>query len=728
MEILAPAGRMDSLKAAIIGGCDAVYLGGKNFNARRNAENFGQEEILEAIDYAHLRGKKVYLTLNTLIKNEEINMLLSELEFISRAGFDGLILQDLGALNIVKKVLPQMPLHASTQMSAHSVSDCQTLKELGFKRVVLARELSLDEIINISNSVDIELEVFVHGALCMSISGQCFFSSALGERSANRGLCGGPCRLPFYAKNKDNYNLSLKDLSYIHHLNSLKEANITSIKIEGRMKRAEYVFEAVSAIKHTLDNKAYNLTNLEKVFSRSGFTDGYLHRDYKNITGVRTEDNKSESQEVLEPIRKNFAKETPSVPLTMEYSFKRAQASSLLVYDNMGNFQYVEGAYPESSISTELTKEQVELSLQKLGGTVYRLEDIHGQLEPNLFLPTKEIKDLRRKAIDELNKKRTEKSPLEFKPFNLEKMTDSISPSVNRNSSINHMANGAISVDPLASIKSSNIESSNIEKLDSKNKNNRPHLISSVSNISQLTEELLLCSDFVAIPLFQIKDLSLAFKERFANKIIAEIPRIYYGAEKLILNELSSVKTIGIDKGRGHTVGRLHLLNSLGFHIYGGFGLNLMNQQAISILEENFNFSSATLSPEISASSIKTLDKTFFPNTSINVIGYGHLPLMIARVCPIKEEVSCENCKNKILKDRKGFSFPICCYNKEIFEILNMTSLYIGNKKDKFQNVDSFELMFKEENSHKCLEIFRSFSQGQDIGQVTYGCYFRKVL
>ncbi len=275
MEILAPAGNEQSLIAAVRSGADAVYLGTGAFNARRNADNFKDNSLAEAVNYCHGRGVKVYVTLNTLIRDEELPAFLDAAREVAEAGPDGVIVQDLAVVKVLKTICPDLPLVASTQMSVHNAAGVKALEDLGFSRVVLARELTLEEIRKIRSETRAELEVFIHGALCMSVSGMCYYSAMMGERSGNRGLCAQPCRLNS-ACNGRPYALSLKDMSFITRVRDLEAAGVCSVKIEGRMKRPEYVAAAVTAVRTALDGKEPDMATLQAVFSRSGFTDGYL--------------------------------------------------------------------------------------------------------------------------------------------------------------------------------------------------------------------------------------------------------------------------------------------------------------------------------------------------------------------------------------------------------------------------------------------------------------------
>ncbi len=291
IELLAPAGSIESLYAAVQAGADAVYMGGSKFSARAYANNFDDEQLKEAINYCHLYGVKVYITVNTLIKEEEIKEAIKYIRFLYSIGADALIIQDTGIAKLIKENLPDFEIHASTQMTVHNGEGAIFLKELGFKRIVLSRELSLKEIEYISKDLDIETEIFVHGALCICYSGQCLMSSILGGRSGNRGRCAQPCRLPYTLINEKNdketkgYLLSPKDICNIENMEDLIKAGATSFKIEGRMKRPEYVAGVIRSYRKAIDaainkenfEEEQNKKELMQLFNREGFSKAYLY-------------------------------------------------------------------------------------------------------------------------------------------------------------------------------------------------------------------------------------------------------------------------------------------------------------------------------------------------------------------------------------------------------------------------------------------------------------------
>ena len=311
-EILAPAGSPQALIAAVRSGADAVYLGIKGLNARRSAENFDDDQLKEAVAYCHKHNVKVHLTLNTLVSDGELEKAQEAVRLACESGVDAIIVQDIGLAELIHRNAPEMPLHASTQMSVQTAAGLKRLKKLGFTRAVLPRELSKEEIKKLCENSPIELECFVHGALCMCVSGQCLFSAVLGSRSGNRGACAQPCRLPFGVENGTGHDLSLKDLSLIDYIAEMAEMGVCSFKIEGRMKRPEYVAAAVKACRNSVDGVADNALrdDLRSVFSRSGFTDGYYRNKLGyDMFGIRRKDDVTAASGVLKKLEKLYEKE-----------------------------------------------------------------------------------------------------------------------------------------------------------------------------------------------------------------------------------------------------------------------------------------------------------------------------------------------------------------------------------------------------------------------------------
>ncbi len=405
-EILAPCGGKDSILSAVNGGADAVYIGGKSFSARASAKNFIHEEMAEAVRFCHLHGVKVYRAMNTVLFDSERAEFADEVRFCAEIGFDGLIIQDIGALALAAS-LCDIPLHASTQMTVACPSGARLALLIGCRRVVAARELDIRQIKKMAETAP--TEVFVHGAQCMCLSGQCYMSAMIGGRSANRGCCAQSCRLPF-SKGKrfreGEYALSLKDLSFIGDMDELVSAGVVSLKIEGRMKSPEYTYEAARAVSRALNGEytAEDEKRLAAVFSRQGFTDGYLHgrvgremfgrRTYEDVNAVR-------EKSTAEPVPE---KKAGTVDFDMSITENEPVSLRATVREK-GISASVRGDVPQRAVSRSITAEDAAAALSKTGGTAFEAGDIRADTEEGLFLPRAALNDIRRKAIGELEEK-----------------------------------------------------------------------------------------------------------------------------------------------------------------------------------------------------------------------------------------------------------------------------------------------------------------------------------
>ena len=368
-EILAPCGSFEALEAALRSGCDAVYLGGEKFSARQNAANFTDEQLKEAVRLCHLRGVKVYQAINTVVFDEQLEECKKAVKFAAEIGVDGLITQDLTLVKICRECCPDLEYHASTQMTIHSESGVKIAKNLGFSRAVLSRELPEHTIKDLT-ALGIETEVFVHGALCMSVSGQCYMSALIGSRSANRGLCAQACRLPAQGdkitKGQERYALSLKDMSYVDKLQRLENDGVSSLKIEGRMKRPEYVAAAVNCCKNSLENKPYDLKALEAVFSRGGFTDGYYNgRLGREMFGTRQKEDVSATAKILPELHELYRRCEKRTKAFFTIKLQESSPAELSLRDSEGNTVSV-----ERTIYTDYSSKYVGDD-----GTVYTTDD-----------------------------------------------------------------------------------------------------------------------------------------------------------------------------------------------------------------------------------------------------------------------------------------------------------------------------------------------------------------
>ncbi len=676
-EILAPAGGTEQLEAAVRSGADAVYLGASSFNARRNAANFTDEDFLRAVKYCHERGVKAYITLNTLIKDSESEEFDKTLALIAKSAADAVIIQDPGVFLRVRKCCPDIPVHASTQMAVHNKAGAKLLEELGFSRIVLARELSIKEIKEIAGSVNTEIEVFVHGAHCMSASGMCYMSSFIGARSGNRGLCAQPCRLNFKVKNRE-YALSLKDMCLIEKTDELINAGVTSFKIEGRMKRPEYVASAVKAYKDAVNGISADTSLLRSVFSRSGFTDGYA-QGKRNLTmfGYRTKDDVlAANNDILSSVASTYRNENPLVPIKMEFTLRENKNARLRISDGTYSCE-VEGKIPEKAIKAPLSEESVCRSLGKLGSTFYYPDSIKCDMDDGLILRASDINALRREATDKLTALRSEKKAYSFTPYKKSPIGVSYG--------------------------------------------DTPELRLMFRNAASVPEGI--TADMIILPIKEIlSDVTLI--TRFSEKLCAMLPALIYpNEEKIIENELNKLKNMGIKNAYCDNLGAAAIAKNVGMRIYGGTLLNVINSDAAQMLF-SLGIRDITLSPEISFKELKNI-RTHC-NTGIAV--YGYMPLMHFRCCPLQSENGCGDCKGKgILTDRMDEKFTVLCENRQYSVLYNTVPLYAGDKA--IPPVSFVLLKFTTEAPDEVKRIISAYKSKKALaGKKTAGLYEREII
>lgn len=683
-EVLAPAGSLEVIYPAVRMGANAVYLGADIFSARGNAGNFNHEQLLEAVKYCHARNVAVHLACNTLIHDDEIESALHLIEYACKIGIDAVIVQDIGLASLIRKAAPNMVLHASTQMSVHTAEAAKMLYDMGFERVVLARELSKAEIKEIADKLreincPIELEVFVHGALCMSVSGQCYMSAMLGGRSGNRGLCAQPCRLPFNAGG-NGHDLSLKDLSLISNLKELHEIGVSSFKIEGRMKRPEYVAAAVSACRQSLDKGFVDeeiLERLRAVFSRSGFTDGYyIGKLGPNMFGTRSKDDvTSATNKLLTQIRTSYKDETPLVPVSFSLQIKEGKPARLIAYDNDGNSVEAFGDIPETAINTPLSAERCEGYLNKTGGTPFYIDKIECIIDNGLTLSAKAMNAMRRTVLQAFLDKREEIKPIAFELPDISKP----------------IAHNTKSMGIRAKFRNGNI-----------------------------SDDFLDC-ELVYVPMFLSDNEIVSLLDRgFA--VAVEIPRAMFGREKKIENRLKELKALGVYEVLASNIGAVAIAQKLGMDIHGGFGLNIANTASIE-WAENMGMLDVEVSFELTLAQIAKLGGKI-PR---GIISYGRLPLMLTRNCPVKNDgKGCKNCKTPpTIRDRKSMEFPIIC-DKQSCEILNCVPLVLSDRQNEIRNVDFQILHFNVENSVESCEKLKDYvERNAPKSEFTRGLYYR---
>ena len=675
-EILAPVGSHEQLLAAVRSGANAVYLGTKNFNARRNADNFDNFNLNEAVKYCHSYGVKAYVTLNTIIFDKELNSLYETIKEIANSQADAVIVQDFATVKAVKKICPTLPLHASTQMAVHNVSGVKALEKLGFSRVVLARELSFKEIEKIVKSTTLETEVFVHGAHCMSVSGNCYISAFLGERSGNRGLCAQPCRLDWKAGNK-NFALSLKDMSYIEHLKELENIGVTSLKIEGRMKRPEYVAASVTACKNALNNKEYNKDLLKAVFSRSGFTDGYL-MDKRNIDmfGYRSKDDViSATNDVFKELQNLYKNDTPVTPVDMCFTVTK----EITVLEMTTNYVTVSATTVggEAPIKNVLSFELCEKNLKKLGGTPYFLNDLKFNNPENLTLPLSTINALRRECVEQL-------APL-----------------------LNSYEREIFDVVP---------------EFENNKRKRTPTLRVRFSEFNQYSNEFNQC-EYLIFPIKEVLNHKKELEE-IKDKVIVELPDLIYpNSEDKLLKDLQNLKSLGFKNAISGNIGGIEIIKNAELNAFGGHTLNITNSDAVEFYEKQ-GVKDLTLSIELSSKSIDIISS----NAKLGAYCYGNLPLMFFRNCPLKQKDGCGNCNGKPkITDRKNIEFPVICHDKMYSVLHNSIPLYISDKINL--NCDFVTMYFTNESKEECKEILSLCKNKQSAPfKKTAGLYLREVL
>ena len=682
-EILAPAGSEESLIAAVRCGADAVYLGAGDFNARRNAENFSAEQLQAAIGYAHSHAVKVYITLNTIIKDREIPDFKEQVKRICAIGADALILQDLGAVKIVKQCAPEIPLHASTQMSVHSPSGAKLLEKAGFRRVVLSREISRAEIAEIRRQTNLELEYFVHGALCMCVSGQCYMSAFLGSRSGNRGLCAQPCRLEFKAPSGTGRDLSLKDNCLLEHTEQLVATGVNSLKIEGRMKRPEYVAAAVSAYKKALGGESTDedKKTLKDIFSRSGFTDGYfIGKTGSDMFGSRLKENVlSADAKLLKQQQLLYAKETALIPISAKLTVVRSK-KPVLSASALGNSICVTAnSLPEPAVNAPLSEEYAKRLIGKCGSTQFYLKNFSLCTDGEVTLPAREINALRRAALKKLNEELEKNKPYRFTDCKIDIPTHNIK-----------------------------------DKAD---------LYIRVSDISQLSDTVAgLCSK-VILPLNTPEEEIASLIKKGVN-VALEAPRCAFIPEKKIRNRLLQLKEIGVREVFAGNLYAVEMCRELSLRAIGSFGLNLFNSPALAFADE-IGVSEALISAEASLKQINSLNSPI----SIGALMYGHIPLMITRNCPIKNGRKCSECdKTSFVTDRRGEAFPVRC-SHGYSEIFNPRPLYMCDKKSEVKT-DFHLLYFTVESAHEAEEITDRYIKEAPAAEntlFTRGMYYRGV-
>ena len=692
LELLSPAGSPEAVIAAVQNGADAVYLGFGDYNARRGAKNFTGEEFEKAARYCRVRGCKVYATLNTLVNDREIEGAVRCARMAAKYGADGIIIQDVGLIRVLRDALPDLPLHASTQMSIHNLAGAEAAAQMGLTRVVLARELSLEQIRFITKNASVETEIFVHGALCFCHSGQCYMSALIGRRSGNRGMCAQPCRMQYSLGGRmDDYPLSLKDNCLISRLDEIEEAGVACIKIEGRMKRPEYTAIVTDvyhrAMKEHRQPTKEEMEMLENAFSRNGFTQGYFDGDKRNMFGVRGEP-AEDVEKLFAATRRSYGEgEMRRVPVHFYTVCRKDEPIRAIAFDDDGNKAVAEGPVPEKAKRQGLTDAYIVEQMYKTGGTPFHVVENKAQTDPGLYISAAEINEMRRSLIGTLSEKRG-KAP------------------ERRGSSIPALPK---SIPPVTD----------------------PKIIFQVRTEDQLSEELArLKPDYLYVPAHLMKehfDLLKPFTDNGSTPV-AVLPRVISDNQvQDMMSVLRELKDKGIREALVGNLGHIFYARNAGMAVRGDFGLNMFNSFSLGVLKEA-GLLSATASFELRLAQIKDLAKPI----DTEIIVYGRLPLMVSDQCVIKE--SAGHCACQVpgqLADRMGSVFPVVkeygCRNV----IYDAHKLYLADKKEDMYSAGlwGLRMLFTTESGRECAEVARGYLGLSDYkpNVLTRGLYYRGV-
>lgn len=686
-ELLAPAGSPEALRAAVQNGAGAVYLGWGDFNARRGARNFSDGEFADALAYCHVRGVRVFLTLNTLVTDRELPRALETAAAACRLGVDAVLVQDWGLFDLLRRALPDLPLHASTQMSVFTSGGAVEMARDGCERVVIARECAAEDAAAICKNCPAEVEVFVHGALCMCYSGQCEMSALIGGRSGNRGRCAQPCRLPYGVNRpaKKQYPLSLKDSCLARELQDMSDMGVACLKLEGRMKRPEYVAVVTRIYARLLEEgrgpTAAEEAELERAFSRSGFTDWYWQgRHGAGMFGTRPE-NAADPKELFDAARAAYEKDDlRTVPVRFACEVRGGVPCALTAEDPDGHAVTVSGPVPETARNRSVTAEEVESRLKKTGGTAFRCQRADVTVDEGLSLPVSAVNALRRNALAALSAARTAVP-----------------------------ARRELPVPPLPDIDCAAAA---------------PRLTVSVTNAAQLTGGLLdlrparayvpleLLADFPALP-------------QGETEWCAILPRVWRDRDEPELRRwLDKARALGVTGALLGNIGHLPLAREAGLDLYGDFGLNVFNARAMDYLRGK-GLSSACVSFELRFAQIRDLRKIL----PAEAIVYGRLPLMITENCLIENSGGCRCDRPNFLVDRTGAAFPLLRAYGHRTELQNSRVLWLADRPEwRRLGLAYGRLRFTTESPEECVRVFRGYLEGAAAsGEFTRGLYERGV-
>lgn len=693
LELLSPAGSPEAVIAAVQNGADAVYMGLGIFNARRGAKNFDEEEFEKAVRYCRVRDCKVYVTMNTLVGDREMENAAELARRVSDLGASAILVQDLGLLSVLRSAVPDIPLHASTQMSIHNLAGVEAAAEMGLTRAVLARELSLEQIKFITKHSPIETEIFVHGALCFCHSGQCYMSSLIGRRSGNRGMCAQPCRMEYTMPGRmaDSHPLSLKDNCLVERLKEIEDAGVACVKIEGRMKRPEYsglvtgIYSKI--IKEKREPTPDELTMLTDAFSRDGFTQGYFDGDKKDMFGVKT-DNDRVAEKLFAGVRKEYIdREERRVPVKFVMDAKIGKPVQAIAEDNNGHKVYATAKAAEKGISQTTSADTANKQFYKTGGTPYICVDAMSRIEQGAFLPLATVNELRRKLLQSLSEARA--VPPERRSLPMPEKPKGISP---------------------------------IED---------PVTIYQVRTAAQLSPELSdLKPELLYVPVEVLHESMTPVKPFIENgtTVAAVLPRVITDDQVMtVFNMLRDLKEQGVEQTLVGNIGHVKLARKAHMKIRADFGMNVFNSYTMDMVRQ-MDFVSATASFELRMAQVRDMAKSI----DTELIVYGRLPLMVSDQCIISRSEGRCTCQNPSqLSDRMGSVFPVVREFEHRNVIYNSKKLYLADKRDDIYGAGlwGIRLMFTTEGAKECVEVARSFKGEGDYrpNDLTRGLYYRGV-
>ena len=689
LELLAPAGSMEALKAAVQNGADAVYLGCGTFNARQSAKNFTPQTLAEAVKYCHIRGVQVHLTLNTLVSDRELPEVMELIRHAATVGVDAFIVQDLHVAQLCRQIAPKVSIHGSTQMTVHNLSGVMLCAAMGMSRVVLSRELSREEIRYICQHSPVEIEVFGHGALCMSYSGQCYMSSVIGCRSGNRGRCAQPCRQSYgYGRWENKYPLSLKDNCLVSYVRELEGMGVASLKLEGRMKRPEYVATVTSVYRRAIDEGVVTRDmkkDLMTAFNREGFTDGYYTaRVDREMFGIRKDER--EDKQWLQGARQTYeGVENPLVDIAFRAVVTRT-GSSVTATDEDGRSCTVIGALPEEAINYPLEPAALAQRLSKTGGTPYRCTEVRTQVEPGLMLSAAAINGMRRDALNQLTALRARQAQ----------------PEIGKAKRIPQVPGPK----------------------------GMPGLSVQVTGKEQLTNKLLkLETVMLYVPIHILaadEELCRTLVKRGA--VAAVLPRIAHDQEvKKLIEQMVRIRELGITDVLVGNLGLLLPAREAGMRIRGDYGLNVYNSGTLNVLKK-LELASATVSFEMTMPQIRDMSKLI----PCEILAYGRLPLMVTEHCLIKNRAGECNCHLGGIKltDKTGAEFPVIKDGNSCRSmLLNGKKLSWLDRQEDLARIGVWatRVYFTTENNQEVDRVLSDYVHPNpfDPGACTRGLYLR---